>query len=147
MATKKVQINLRIEAASLERIDAAFQRYNPDLPMPSRNGLIETWVLDGIERLEKRINDSWLLEIDAERLCKITRMLICDDLSNFGGNLHAININRPKLIGSTSGNPLIPALASRVFSSLEHAEKQALSNDKGGALQSLGSALLWIGVS
>jgi hypothetical protein len=147
MTTKKVQINLRIEAASLERMDAAFQRHNPNLPMPSRNGLIENWVLDGIERLEKRISDSWPSEINAERLHVITRMLINDDLPNFRGNLYAINPYFTKLIGSTSGEPLNPEMASRVFNALERADKEALSHDKGAALQSLGLALLWIGVN
>lgn len=53
MATRKVQINLRLDAEILERVDEAIQKAYANLPgIPSRNAVLEQWIQDGLAALE-----------------------------------------------------------------------------------------------
>ena len=57
MATTKKLASLRLDAGTMDRIDAAmttFYRQAGGVP-PSRNAQLESWVTDGLTRMEARI--------------------------------------------------------------------------------------------
>jgi hypothetical protein len=54
--TKKQPTGLRLEPELIQRIESALERYYTPLPLPSRNSVLEAWVMSGLEQLEQLVD-------------------------------------------------------------------------------------------
>lgn len=143
MTIRKVQINVRLDETEVSKIDEAIKQAYALLPSaPSKNTVIESWILEGLNRLKQHPSDSWLSDMTCERLVMLGRMGTREDIFNFQANLSALVAARPKLWGGGSGKPVQRDIAEGIFEILEHASSEANKSQTNEAMRSLGLALL-----
>ena len=84
MTIRKLQINVHLDETEVSKIDEAIKQAYALLPSaPSKNTVIESWILEGLNRLRRHPSDSWLSDMTCERLVGIGRMGTRENIFNF----------------------------------------------------------------